>query len=116
MGNKQKNQSVLDFLDYFQKEWLESNNGWYEGIQLYVPSTNNALEATNRTIKDDGTFRERHALSRFLQIASDIVKNWSKERDPSSVNAKSICHGTEYIIVIMDVILSMGEINERCHL
>jgi hypothetical protein len=88
VGNKQKNQSVLDFLDYFQKEWLESNNGWYEGIQLYVPSTNNALEATNRTIKDDGTFRERHALSRFLQIASDIVKNWSKERDPSSVNAK----------------------------
>jgi predicted DNA-binding antitoxin AbrB/MazE fold protein len=88
MNNKQKNQSVLDFLDYFQKEWLESNDGWYEGVQLYVPSTNNALEATNRTIKDDGTFRERHVLSRFLQIASDIVNNWSKERDSSSINAK----------------------------
>ncbi|CAF1550987.1 unnamed protein product [Adineta ricciae] len=85
---KQKNQSVLNFLDYFQKEWLESNDGWYEGVQLYVPSTNNALEATNRTIKDDGTFRERHTLSRFLQISSDIVNNWSKERDPSSINAK----------------------------
>ncbi|CAF4537726.1 unnamed protein product [Didymodactylos carnosus] len=86
--NKEKNQSVLDFLQYFDDEWLQSNPGWYEGVRLYTPSTNNALEAINRTIKDDGTFRERHVLSRFLTTASDIVRNWSIDRDPSSTNLK----------------------------
>ena len=45
--NKRKNQSIIEFLTYFDKEWVQSNRGWYEGIQLYTPSTNNALEATN---------------------------------------------------------------------
>ncbi|CAF1366121.1 unnamed protein product [Rotaria sordida] len=88
MNSKQKNQSILDFLNYFDYEWLTLNDGWYEGLQLNTPSTNNALEATNRTIKDDGTFRERHVLSRFLAISSNIIYNWSTERDPLSVNAK----------------------------
>lgn len=88
MNNKQKSQSILDFLNYFDHEWLQLNNGWYEGIQMYAPSTNNALESTNRAIKDDGTFRERHVLSRFLTVASNIVYNWSIERDPVSINAK----------------------------
>lgn len=84
----QKNQSVLDFMSYFEKEWIDSNNGWYEGVEFYVPSTNNALEATNKVVKDDGTYRERHVLSRFLVIASDIVKNWSAERKSNLPNAK----------------------------
>ncbi|CAF3879166.1 unnamed protein product [Rotaria sordida] len=88
MNNKQKNQSILDFMNYFHNEWLKTNDGWHEGIQVYTPSTNNALEATNRTIKDDGTFRERHVLSRFLTIASNIVNNWSIERDITSINEK----------------------------
>ena len=88
LNNKEKNQSISDFLQYFGDEWLSSNSGWYEGIQLYVPSTNNALESNNRTIKDDGTFRERHVLSRFLTTASDIIRNWSIDRDTSLTNAK----------------------------
>ena len=88
LNNKEKNQSISDFLQYFDDEWLSLNSGWYEGIQLYVPSTNNALESTNRTIKDDGTFRERHVLSRFLTISSDIVRNWSIDRDTSLTNVK----------------------------
>ncbi|CAF1021873.1 unnamed protein product [Didymodactylos carnosus] len=48
----------------------------------------NALEATNKVIKYDGTFRERHVISRFLVIAANIINNWSIERDPSSINAK----------------------------
>ncbi|CAF4277437.1 unnamed protein product [Rotaria sp. Silwood2] len=74
------------FINYFHNEWLKTNDGWYEGIQVYSPSTNNALEVTIRTIKDDGTFRERHVLSRFLTIASNIVNNWSIERDITSIN------------------------------
>ncbi|CAF3545536.1 unnamed protein product [Rotaria socialis] len=30
MSNKQTNQSILDFLNYFDNEWLKSNNGWYQ--------------------------------------------------------------------------------------
>ncbi|CAF2373194.1 unnamed protein product [Rotaria sp. Silwood2] len=84
----EKNQSISDFLQYFDDEWLKSNSGWYESIQLYTPSTNNALKATNRMIKDDGTFRERHVLSRFLTTSSDIVHNWSIDHDSSSANTK----------------------------
>jgi hypothetical protein len=87
-NNKQNNQSITNFLNYFDDEWVKSNGGWYEGIQLYTPSTNNALEATNKIIKDDGTFRERHVLSRFLTITSSIINNWSIERDLSSTNVK----------------------------
>ncbi|CAF0884366.1 unnamed protein product [Didymodactylos carnosus] len=46
---KWKNQE--QFIHYFSSEWLESKNGWYEGLEMYVSSTNNALEATNRVIK-----------------------------------------------------------------
>ncbi|CAF4753768.1 unnamed protein product, partial [Rotaria sp. Silwood2] len=85
-NEQQTNQSILEFLNYFDNEWLKSNDGWYEGLQLYTPSTNNALEAINKTIKADGTFRGRLVLSRFLTIASNIVNNWSIERDTSSIN------------------------------
>ena len=56
---------------------------------MNAPSASNALEATNKTIKYDGTFRERHALSRFSIIACSIVNNWSNERDIKSINAKT---------------------------
>ncbi|CAF3467107.1 unnamed protein product [Rotaria sp. Silwood2] len=77
MNNKQKKQSILDFLNYFDNEWLQSNDGWYEGIQMYAPSRKKALEATNKAIKDDGIFRERHVLSRFLTISLTMINNWS---------------------------------------
>jgi hypothetical protein len=57
-----KNHSISDFSNYCHNEWLQLNYGWYEGIQMYVPSANNVLVSTNRTTKDDGTFRERHVL------------------------------------------------------
>ncbi|CAF3108191.1 unnamed protein product [Rotaria sp. Silwood2] len=69
-------------------EWFKSNDDCYEGIQLYVPRTNNAPETTTKTIKDDLTFRKRYVLSRVLTISSNIVNNWSTERDLSSVNAR----------------------------
>ncbi|CAF4389853.1 unnamed protein product [Rotaria sordida] len=57
---------------------LKSNNCWYEGLQLYAPSINNALEATNKTIKDNGIFRERHSI----------------EQDPSLANARIFATGS----------------------
>ncbi|CAF4234364.1 unnamed protein product, partial [Adineta steineri] len=43
---------------------------------------------TSRTIKDGGTFRERHILSRFLTTSLDIIRNWPIDRDTSLINAK----------------------------
>lgn len=59
---------------------------------MYVPSTNNALEATNRVIKDEDTIRERLALSRFTVVVFSIVKKWSKERNPAGINSKKFEH------------------------
>ena len=80
------------FLDYFSSEWLGSKSGWYEGLEVNVPSTNNALEATNRYIKDEDTIRERLPLSRFTVVVFSIVNKWSKERNPTRVNAKKFEH------------------------
>lgn len=80
------------FLQYFSSEWLESKNDWYEGLQMYIPSTNNALEATNRVIKDEDTIRERLVLSRFTVVVFSIVKKWLKERNPARVNSKQFEH------------------------
>ena len=66
------------FLQYFSSQWLNSKNGWFEGLATYVPSTNNALEATNRVIKDEDTLREWLVLSRFTVVLFSIVNKWSK--------------------------------------
>ncbi|CAF2885992.1 unnamed protein product [Rotaria sp. Silwood2] len=60
---KKWSQREHDFLQYFENEWLKTFSSWYEGYNYFIPSTNNSLEATNRVIKDEHTFRERHPLS-----------------------------------------------------
>ena len=66
------------FCEYFQSEWLGSHNGWYEGVKHFTPSTNNALEAKNKVIKDEDTMRERLPLSRFNVVAFESVEKWSE--------------------------------------
>ncbi|CAF1490264.1 unnamed protein product, partial [Rotaria sordida] len=67
-------------------EWLKTRDSWYEGYNNFTPSTNNSLEATNRVIKDEHTFRERHSLSRFFIIANEIVNKWSKSRNQNQID------------------------------
>ena len=67
-----------NFIEYFQTEWLTSRKGWHEGVRHLTPSTNNALEATNRVIKAENTLRERLPLSRFKVLAFEIVEKLSK--------------------------------------
>jgi hypothetical protein len=67
-----------NFIEYFQTGWLTSRKGWYEGVRHLTPSTNNALEATNRVIKAKNTLRERLPLSKFKVLAFEIVEKWSK--------------------------------------
>ena len=47
------------------------------------------LKATNNVIKDGDTFRESLALPNFLVVATNIVLNWSRRRDPTSENNKA---------------------------
>lgn len=65
--------------DYFIPEWLETNRYWYEGVAAYVPSHNNAQEATHKVIKDNHTIRERFDLGKFRAVLFDMVKQYSDE-------------------------------------
>jgi hypothetical protein len=66
-------------LNYFEREWLSDNSNWYEGVMKHVPSTNNALEAFNKVIKDTHTLRERLSLNHFLSVALESVQQWSND-------------------------------------
>ncbi|RNA00682.1 hypothetical protein BpHYR1_026613, partial [Brachionus plicatilis] len=83
------NKNIKDFLRYFESEWLLKHPGWYEGFLSDGPSTNNGLESINSTLKKNHSFRKRLPLHQFLSLAKDIIKHWSKRRDPLSVNCKN---------------------------
>lgn len=73
-----KYESQRAFITYFKEEWIMKNPNWYLGASEGYPSTNNALEAFNRSIKDSHTLRERIPLSRFRAVTFDMVKQWSE--------------------------------------
>ena len=52
-----------------------------------APSTNNALESTNRV---GDTLKKRLVLSRFTVLLFSIVNKWSKQRNPTDINSKKI--------------------------
>jgi hypothetical protein len=53
---------------------------------MFTPNINNQLEATNKMIKDEYIFRERHSLSRFFTVTDDIVKIWSIRHNPDQTD------------------------------
>ncbi|CAF0869309.1 unnamed protein product [Brachionus calyciflorus] len=60
--------------------WINSRNyGWYEGHAILYPSTNNALEATNNSIKGIHTFRDRVPFSQFIEQLKD--EHWFEAID-----------------------------------
>ncbi|RNA03118.1 hypothetical protein BpHYR1_015331, partial [Brachionus plicatilis] len=72
---------IEEYFDYFEKEWINSSNfGWFEGLAPSYPSTNNALEATNKSIKDVHTFRERVPFSQFIERLKIILNRFSTDR------------------------------------
>lgn len=67
-------------LEYFNSEWVQKNPNWYEGAMLFALSTNNALEATNRVIKEEFTKREREftpANSQQYSTLMILLPTWS---------------------------------------
>lgn len=70
--------SEPDFLDYLEIDWFTTHLGWYEMHAPGVPSTNNALESFNATIKREETLRERMPLSQFLPLCLESSTRWSE--------------------------------------
>lgn len=68
-----------ELVEYFEYEWLIQNRNWYEGYMHKTPSTNNALEAYNKVIKDEHTMRERLDISQFRVVLFNMIKQWSIE-------------------------------------
>lgn len=70
-----------NFVTYFKTQWLGAHRNWFEGASEYAPSTNNALESHNATIKRRVTFRRRLPLEEFLptmlSMASEISKQFT---------------------------------------
>jgi hypothetical protein len=53
--NYESNEEVKKFIDYFMKWWLSPKRcGWFDHYADFIPITNNALESTNRYVKDNG--------------------------------------------------------------
>lgn len=69
----------VDLVKYFKKEWIVAHKNWYEGFRPKFPSTNNALESSNRVIKDEQTLRERFDVGQFRSVMYAMVEQWSTE-------------------------------------
>jgi hypothetical protein len=82
--------SETKFIEYYTPEWYKSgNNTWYEVYSKNICSTNNALEATNRVIKDCVTSHRSMSVSMFLNSYSEFISvSWSKKKDENVPNPK----------------------------
>ena len=80
-----KNSKINSFLDYF-KYWRQpGNNAWYEGYDIDLPSTSNALESIHRYMKS-GLLGTRLSLIQFLNTVKcpkvGLIPWWSFSRNP----------------------------------
>ena len=54
---------ILDFIDYFEKQYVNKNSNWYLGIcPIGLGNTNNALERFNCSFKKNFTNYERQDI------------------------------------------------------
>ena len=54
--------NLVEFIDYFNQEWVRKHSGWYEGfIGPHAVCTNNGLESTNGVIK-----KKKHNAQAFI--------------------------------------------------
>jgi len=80
--------SLLSFLDWFKKQWIDHNPFWFEGFNVLGPMNNSGLEGLNATIKEEGTLRERMGLMPYLNVLKELLHSWSLDRNPESPNCK----------------------------
>jgi hypothetical protein len=58
---------------------LDQNCYWYEGAGPGIPSTNNALESINASLKQEETFRKRKGLNEFKVMLLEMAQKLSKD-------------------------------------
>lgn len=90
--NSLNNAAVDTFTAYFTTNWLDRRTGWYDHYSDFVPVTNNAIESTNRYIKETGLGRRRHGIVQFLNLVeaeAGFLRKWSVDRKPeNNINVK----------------------------
>ena len=76
-----RTKSAMDsFFSYFRSVWVDSlENRWYEGSHPFATSNNQGMEAKNKCIKQNHTFRKRMALGPFINICLRMVHEWALE-------------------------------------
>lgn len=79
-------------MSYFEDEWLKKHPNWFEAFARQVPSTNNALEAFNRVIKSEHTFRERLDISQFRFVLYKMLNSLSVEYESGLNAVENECH------------------------
>ncbi len=87
-GPAQTTQGCLNFAPISKEIGSRSTQIGLKVLPKKTPSTNNGLEAVNRTIKSEITKYERLPLSRFLPAVMPLLQGWSKDRSPANKNAK----------------------------
>ena len=90
--HEQKDEQEIDFLNYFEQEWLIAYPNWFEGYShpnnVGAPSTNNGNESINGVIKKENTFRELLSLGHFHVVTFRMITKFSKLGDPNNPNRK----------------------------
>ena len=87
---------LLPFRDYFWQQWMGELQGWYEGFSKLHPSTNNGLEAINKTLKASYTLRDRLPLQRFLDKAKEAAEEWSFSLQREGFQNEKTIHLSEW--------------------
>ncbi|CAF0955815.1 unnamed protein product [Brachionus calyciflorus] len=84
-------ETMNSLFEHWDKYWLsEYHVGWYEGYARGLPSTNNCLESTNDSIKEEATLRDRLPLRQFVIRMNRLLSDWSSDHDPSFNTAKIV--------------------------
>lgn len=63
-----------NFVEYFECQWLRPLANWFDGAAEYTPSTNNALESHNATIKRRITMQKRLPLNQFFTAMKQLTE------------------------------------------
>ena len=58
--------SFLQKLLYYQKEEILNHSNWYEAVAQFCPSTRDAIESNNRSVKDKDDIIQRKMGLRTL--------------------------------------------------
>ena len=81
------NEAVRNFFEYMRSVWVESGERrWYEGAHPFAPGHNNSIEAINRNIKANQTFRQKLPMGELLMVTLRMVQEMSQ------VLSQIFCH------------------------